>query len=651
MFRNTILAISLFAFASTAYAGAIDDREPIINNGKGLVVGTPTGGNLGPGTGNFANGIYNNGVPVAGGLTVPNTCVLGGTGTALSSVTLGTNLSCTNGTLNATGGGGSGTVSAVAVTPANGLTGSVATSTTTPTITLGTTISGLVKANGTGFIAATPGTDFLAPAGSGASLTGLTFGQLPALTANQILGAATATTPAGISVPSCSAASSALTWTLGTGFGCNTISGGTPGGSTGQVQVNNSGTFGGLAVGATGNSTIVQTTSGGLLTPSLLPIATTGALGAFKPDGSTITVNSSTGVASAVGGAATSVVVGTTTVGGGTSGQFLYNNAGAIGSAPTTGTGTTAVLNVSPSIATPTITGLATLTGGLSDSSTTGISTGGGLTFSGGPTVQLGGAINNIVTYNFPTTGFIRNRYFLDTVTANTNSSQIDEGYFLQRQYGGTATLTGEINGFHAAFTDVAGITLNNSMENFEASDFYVTAHNGVTSYLALHNFGSTGSSGVVNGFIAGLTNSNTTANSIVTWGAFDCQSMGGGGSLPQHNYCVNNQDPLQLIMTKGHLQFFAQFQPTLSGCGTSPSMDGYSSNSQGVVTEGTGATGCTITWATFDPWSIGLNPHCDVTSPNGSALISYTPTTATMTIVNLTGSPSPAKYKWSCFQ
>jgi hypothetical protein len=56
----------------------------------------------------------------------------------------------------------------------------------------------------------------------------------------------------------------------------------------------------GLPVGLTGNSTILQTTSGGLLAPSVLPLATTAAFGAVKPDGSTITI--SAGVISSVGG-------------------------------------------------------------------------------------------------------------------------------------------------------------------------------------------------------------------------------------------------------------------------------------------------------------------------------------------------------------
>jgi hypothetical protein len=62
----------------------------------------------------------------------------------------------------------------------------------------------------------------LAINGNGSGLTGLTYSQLPALAANQLLGALTATTPSGLAVPSCSTAGSALNWTSGTGFSCNT---------------------------------------------------------------------------------------------------------------------------------------------------------------------------------------------------------------------------------------------------------------------------------------------------------------------------------------------------------------------------------------------------------------------------------------------
>jgi hypothetical protein len=64
---------------------------------------------------------------------------------------------------------GGGTVTSVSVVSANGLAGTVATSTTTPAITLSTTITGLLKGNGTAISAAASGTDY-APATSGTSI-------------------------------------------------------------------------------------------------------------------------------------------------------------------------------------------------------------------------------------------------------------------------------------------------------------------------------------------------------------------------------------------------------------------------------------------------------------------------------------------------
>jgi hypothetical protein len=62
-----------------------------------------------------------------------------------------------------------GTVTAVSVVSANGLAGTVATATTTPAITLSTSITGILKGNGTAISAATSGTDY-APATSGTSI-------------------------------------------------------------------------------------------------------------------------------------------------------------------------------------------------------------------------------------------------------------------------------------------------------------------------------------------------------------------------------------------------------------------------------------------------------------------------------------------------
>ena len=55
------------------------------------------------------------------------------------------------------------TVTAVSFTAANGFTGSIATATTTPAITVGTGLSGILKGNATAMLVATAGTDYVAP--------------------------------------------------------------------------------------------------------------------------------------------------------------------------------------------------------------------------------------------------------------------------------------------------------------------------------------------------------------------------------------------------------------------------------------------------------------------------------------------------------
>jgi hypothetical protein len=112
------------------------------------------------------------------------------------------------------GGGGSGTVTTVSVVSANGLAGTVANATTTPAITLSTSITGVLKGNGTAISAATANTDYQSP------ITLTTTGTSGAATFN-------GTT---LNIPQY------------TGGG-----GGTPGGSTTQFQYNNAGAFAGSA--------------------------------------------------------------------------------------------------------------------------------------------------------------------------------------------------------------------------------------------------------------------------------------------------------------------------------------------------------------------------------------------------------------------
>jgi hypothetical protein len=60
----------------------------------------------------------------------------------------------------------SGTVSSVSVTSANGFAGTVATPTTTPAITISTTVTGVLKSDGTSLLTATPNVDYTTPSGS-----------------------------------------------------------------------------------------------------------------------------------------------------------------------------------------------------------------------------------------------------------------------------------------------------------------------------------------------------------------------------------------------------------------------------------------------------------------------------------------------------
>jgi hypothetical protein len=58
---------------------------------------------------------------------------------------------------------GTGTVTSISVVAANGFAGSVATASTTPAITITTTVTGLLKGNGTAVVTAAPGTDYVVP--------------------------------------------------------------------------------------------------------------------------------------------------------------------------------------------------------------------------------------------------------------------------------------------------------------------------------------------------------------------------------------------------------------------------------------------------------------------------------------------------------
>lgn len=114
-------------------------------------------------------------------------------------------------------GAGSGTVTSVSVVSANGFAGSVATDTSTPAITLTTTVTGLLKGNGTAISAAAAGADYVAPGGalgtpSSGTLTSCTG--LPISTGVSGLGIGVATF---LATPSSANLAAAITDEAGTG--------------------------------------------------------------------------------------------------------------------------------------------------------------------------------------------------------------------------------------------------------------------------------------------------------------------------------------------------------------------------------------------------------------------------------------------------
>lgn len=236
-------------------------------------------------------------------------------------------------------GGGSGTVTTLSIVAANGFAGTVATASTTPAITLSTSITGVLKGNGTAISAAIAGTDYSLPIrlDTNGTSTNLALAQ-----ANASIGATSITLTGDvvslvkdgtiIGIPSDTTVYKASNATLSTG---NTVLTITPAlvvalSSGGQVtyQPITQSTFTDIVAGSNitltkvGNQISIASSGGGgggvtslnSLSGALTIVAGSGIT--VTPSGSNITIASTGGGGSTPGGSTT---------------QLQYNNAGSFG--------------------------------------------------------------------------------------------------------------------------------------------------------------------------------------------------------------------------------------------------------------------------------------------------------------------------------
>ena len=400
-------------------------------------------------------GTNNNATPTSG-------TVVYGNGSALAYTAVGTSgqvlTSQGSGAPTWTSVGGTGTVTSVSVVSANGFAGTVATASTVPAITLTTTITGIIKGNGTAISSATAGTDYLAPPSGTAIQKANSGGAL----ANAISGTDYAPPTSGTAILYGNNLGGFSNVTIGSGvsFSTGTLSATGSGGTVTSVSFT-----GGIISVATATSTPALTvagTSGGIpyfSSASTWASSSNLVANALMVGGGTgaapSTITTGTGVVTALG------------VNTGSSGAFVVNG-GALGT-PSSGTLTNATgLPISSGVS-----GL-----GTGVASALAVNTG-----SVGAVVLFNGALGT------PSSGTVTN--LTGTASININgtvgATTATTGAFTTVSATGVITstvATGTAPFTVASTTQVANLNAATSGTATNATNVALTAGSGATNYL-----------------------------------------------------------------------------------------------------------------------------------------------------------------------
>ena len=124
------------------------------------------------------------------------------------------------------------------------------------------------------------------------------------------------------------------------------------------------------------------------------------------------------------------------------------------------------------------------------------------------------------------------------------------------------------------------------------------------------------------------LPNANGLSSYTASAGTSNVVNLDGSNNLQVGDSGVSN------IVLNAHLGSVGS-EPSLSGCGTSPSLASNSTDMIGYFEEGTGATGCTVTFA--HTWTTA--PFCIVGNLSNVTALTYGATTTALTLSNTVAS------------